>query len=128
MNPNRPNAQHRPVIGQAGLCAASAQATQAFWARFISAQSGASGLDVVSRGLGRHAIARRRRILSCDERTAGGAARIGPLTFARNRDVLFAVLQPTRRPICHLRGAYPGAYARLLTLIDSEGYSHLLRM
>ncbi len=55
--------------------------------------------------------------------------RIGPLTFARNRDVLFgsfAAESPADFGIFEAR--IQEAYARLLTLIEAEGYPHLLRL
>ena len=54
---------------------------------------------------------------------------IGPLTFARNRDVLFGCFtadSPADFVVFEAR--IQEAYARLLTLIDSEGYPHLLRV
>ena len=57
------------------------------------------------------------------------AERIGPLTFARNREVLFGCFtaeSPADFAIFEAR--IQEAYARLLTLIDSEGYPHLLRV
>lgn len=54
---------------------------------------------------------------------------IGPLTFARNRDLLFgcfAAESPT--DFASFEARIQEAYARLLTLIDSEGYTHLLRV
>jgi len=55
--------------------------------------------------------------------------RIGPLTFARNRDVLFgcfAAESPTDFTAFEAR--VQEAYARLLTLVEAEGYPHLLRL
>ncbi len=57
------------------------------------------------------------------------AEHIGPLTFARNRDVLFgcfAADSPADFAIFEAR--IQEAYARVLTLIDSEGYPNLLRV
>lgn len=57
------------------------------------------------------------------------AGHIGPLTFARNRDLLFgcfAAESPT--DFASFEARIQEAYARLLTLIDSEGYTHLLRV
>jgi chorismate lyase/3-hydroxybenzoate synthase len=57
------------------------------------------------------------------------AGRIGPLTFARNRDVLFGCfVADSPADFASFEARIQEAYARLLTLIDSEGYSHLLRM
>lgn len=57
------------------------------------------------------------------------AGRIGPLTFARNRDVLFGCFAAdSPADFASFEARIQEAYARLLTLIDSEGYSHLLRM
>ena len=55
--------------------------------------------------------------------------RIGPLTFARNRDVLFgcfAAESVTDFSVFEAR--VQEAYARLLTLAEAEGYPHLLRI
>ena len=55
--------------------------------------------------------------------------RIGPLTFARNRDLLFgcfAAESPVELTVFEARAQE--AYARLLTLADAEGYPHLLRV
>lgn len=55
--------------------------------------------------------------------------RIGPLTFARNRDLLFGCFSaesPADFGVFEAR--VQEAYARLLTLIDAEGYPHLLRL
>jgi chorismate lyase/3-hydroxybenzoate synthase len=57
------------------------------------------------------------------------AERIGPLVFARSRDVLFgcfAAESPTDFTVFEARTQE--AYARLLTLIEAEGYPHLLRV
>jgi chorismate lyase/3-hydroxybenzoate synthase len=57
------------------------------------------------------------------------AGRIGPLMFARNRDVLFGCFAAdSPADFASFEARIQEAYARLLTLIDSEGYSHLLRM
>lgn len=57
------------------------------------------------------------------------AERIGPLTFARNRDVLFGCFAAdSPADFASFEARIQEAYARLLTLIDSEGYSHLLRV
>jgi chorismate lyase / 3-hydroxybenzoate synthase len=57
------------------------------------------------------------------------AGRIGPLTFASNRDVLFGCFTAdSPADFVTFEARIQEAYARLLTLIDSEGYSHLLRM
>lgn len=55
--------------------------------------------------------------------------RIGPLTFARNRELLFGCFSaesPADFGVFEAR--VQEAYARLLTLIDAEGYPHLLRL
>ncbi len=55
--------------------------------------------------------------------------RIGPLTFARNRDLLFGCFSaesPADFGVFEAR--VQEAYARLLTLIDAEGYPHSLRL
>jgi chorismate lyase/3-hydroxybenzoate synthase len=55
--------------------------------------------------------------------------RIGPLVFARNRDVLFgcfAAESPT--DFAAFEARTQEAYARLLTLTEAEGYPHLLRV
>ena len=55
--------------------------------------------------------------------------RIGPLTFARNRDVLFGCFvaeSPVEFAVFEAR--VQEAYARLLTLVEAEGYPHLLRL
>jgi chorismate lyase/3-hydroxybenzoate synthase len=55
--------------------------------------------------------------------------RIGPLMFARNRDVLFGCfVADSPADFITFEARIQEAYARLLTLIDSEGYPHLLRM
>lgn len=57
------------------------------------------------------------------------ADRIGPLTFARNRDVLlgcFAADSPL--DFVTFEARVQEAYARLLTLVEAEGYPHLLRV
>lgn len=57
------------------------------------------------------------------------AGRIGPLMFARNRDVLFGCFAAdSPADFASFEARIQEAYARLLTLIDSEGYSHLLRV
>jgi chorismate lyase/3-hydroxybenzoate synthase len=57
------------------------------------------------------------------------AGRIGPLTFARNRDVLFGCFAAdSPADFATFEARIQEAYARLLTLIDSEGYPHLLRV
>ena len=57
------------------------------------------------------------------------AGRIGPLTFASNRDVLFGCFTAdSPADFVTFEARIQEAYARLLTLIDSEGYSHLLRV
>jgi chorismate lyase / 3-hydroxybenzoate synthase len=57
------------------------------------------------------------------------AGRIGPLTFARNRDVLFGCfVADSPADFSAFEARIQEAYARLLTLIDSEGYPHLLRV
>ena len=57
------------------------------------------------------------------------AERIGPLTFARNRDVLFGCFTAdSPADFASFEARIQEAYARLLTLIDSEGYPHLLRV
>jgi chorismate lyase / 3-hydroxybenzoate synthase len=57
------------------------------------------------------------------------AGRIGPLTFARSRDVLFGCFAAdSPSDFSTFEARIQEAYARLLTLIDSEGYPHLLRM
>lgn len=57
------------------------------------------------------------------------SGRTGPLTFARNRDVLFGCFA-AESPIdfASFEARVQEAYARLLTLIDSEGYPHLWRV
>ena len=55
--------------------------------------------------------------------------RIGPLTFARNRDLLFgcfAVDSPA--DFNEFEARTQEGYARLLTLVEAEGYPHLLRV
>ena len=55
--------------------------------------------------------------------------RIGPLTFARNREVLFGCFvaeSPAEFPAFEAR--VQEAYARLLTLVEAEGYPHLWRL
>jgi chorismate lyase/3-hydroxybenzoate synthase len=57
------------------------------------------------------------------------AGRTGPLTFARNRDQLFGCFAAdSPADFATFEARIQEAYARLLTLIDSEGYPHLLRM
>ncbi len=57
------------------------------------------------------------------------AGRTGPLRFARNRDVLFGCFAAdSPADFVTFEARIQEAYARLLTLIDSEGYPHLLRM
>ena len=57
------------------------------------------------------------------------AGHIGPLMFARNRDVLFGCFAAdSPADFVTFEARIQEAYARLLTLIDSEGYSHLLRV
>lgn len=57
------------------------------------------------------------------------AGRTGPLTFARNRDLLFGCFAAdSPNDFSAFEARIQEAYARLLTLIDSEGYPHLLRM
>ena len=54
---------------------------------------------------------------------------IGPLTFARNRDLLFGCFAAdSPADFASFEARIQEAYARLLTLIDSEGYPHLLRV
>ena len=54
---------------------------------------------------------------------------IGPLTFARNRDQLFGCFAAdSPADFASFEARIQEAYARLLTLIDSEGYTHLLRV
>lgn len=54
---------------------------------------------------------------------------IGPLTFARNRDLLFGCFSAdSPSDFASFEARIQEAYARLLTLIDSEGYPHLLRI
>lgn len=55
--------------------------------------------------------------------------RIGPLTFARNRELLFgcfAVDSPA--DFNEFEARTQEGYARLLTLVEAEGYPHLLRV
>lgn len=55
--------------------------------------------------------------------------RTGPLRFARNRDLLFGCFAAdSPADFATFEARIQEAYARLLTLIDSEGYTHLLRM
>jgi chorismate lyase/3-hydroxybenzoate synthase len=55
--------------------------------------------------------------------------RIGPLTFARNRDVLFGCfVAETVTDFAVFEARVQEAYARLLTLAEAEGYPHLLRI
>ncbi len=57
------------------------------------------------------------------------AEHIGPLTFARNRDVLFGCFAAdSPADFAIFEAPVQEAYARLQTHIDSEGYPHLLRM
>jgi len=57
------------------------------------------------------------------------AERIGPLVFARNRDVLFGCFAAeSPRDFAVFEARTQEAYARLLTLIEAEGYPHLLRV
>ena len=57
------------------------------------------------------------------------AGHIGPLTFARNRDQLFGCFAAEApADFARFEARIQEAYARLLTLIDSEGYTHLLRV
>jgi len=55
--------------------------------------------------------------------------RIGPLTFARNRDVLFGCFAAESAvDFAVFEARVQEAYARLLTLAEAEGYPHLLRI
>jgi len=55
--------------------------------------------------------------------------RSGPLMFARNRDVLFGCFTAeSPSEFAAFEARVQEAYARLLTLVDVEGYPHLLRM
>jgi len=55
--------------------------------------------------------------------------RIGPLVFARNRDVLFGCFAAeSPADFAAFEARTQEAYARLLTLIEAEGYPHLLRV
>jgi len=55
--------------------------------------------------------------------------RIGPLTFARNRDVLFGCFAAESvADFAVFEARVQEAYARLLTLVEAEGYPHLLRI
>jgi chorismate lyase/3-hydroxybenzoate synthase len=55
--------------------------------------------------------------------------RIGPLTFARNRELLFGCFAADMpADFAAFEARIQEAYARLLTLVDAEGYPHLLRM
>lgn len=57
------------------------------------------------------------------------AERIGPLTFARNRDTLFGCFTAdSPDDFNEFEARAQEGYARLLTLIDAEGYPHLLRV
>jgi len=54
---------------------------------------------------------------------------IGPLAFARNRDVLFGCFTAeSPAPFAEFEARVQEAYARLLTLIEAEGYPHLHRI
>jgi len=53
----------------------------------------------------------------------------GPLSFARNRDQLFGCFTAeSPSDFASFEARIQEAYARVLTLIDSEGYTHLLRV
>lgn len=55
--------------------------------------------------------------------------KIGPLTFARNRDVLFGCFAADApADFAAFEARVQEAYARLLTLVEAEGYPHLLRL
>ena len=55
--------------------------------------------------------------------------RIGPLVFARNRDVLFGCFAAeSPADFAAFEARTQEAYARLLTLTEAEGYPHLLRV
>jgi chorismate lyase/3-hydroxybenzoate synthase len=55
--------------------------------------------------------------------------RIGPLTFARNRDVLFGCFAAeSPADFATFEARVQEGYARLLTLVEAEGYPHLLRL
>lgn len=57
------------------------------------------------------------------------AERIGPLTFARNRDILFGCFTAdSPLDFVTFEARVQEAYARLLTLVEAEGYPHLLRV
>jgi chorismate lyase/3-hydroxybenzoate synthase len=57
------------------------------------------------------------------------AERSGPLVFARNRDLLFGCFTAeSPADFAVFEAQVQEAYARLLTLVDVEGYPHLLRM
>jgi chorismate lyase/3-hydroxybenzoate synthase len=57
------------------------------------------------------------------------AERSGPLVVARNRDVLFGCFTAdSPADFAVFEGRVQEAYARLLTLVDVEGYPHLVRM
>jgi len=54
---------------------------------------------------------------------------IGPLTFSRNRDVLFGCfVADSPADFSTFEARVQEAYARLLTLVEAEGYPHLLRL
>lgn len=55
--------------------------------------------------------------------------RIGPLTFARNRDVLFGCFAAeSPADFASFEARIQEAYARLLTLVEAEGHPHLWRL
>ncbi len=55
--------------------------------------------------------------------------RIGPLTFARNRDLLFGCFAAeSPADFNEFEARTQEGYARLLTLVEAEGYPHLLRV
>lgn len=55
--------------------------------------------------------------------------RIGPLTFARNRDALFGCFAAeSPSDFSTFEARIQEAYARLLTLVEAEGYPHLWRL
>jgi chorismate lyase/3-hydroxybenzoate synthase len=55
--------------------------------------------------------------------------RIGPLTFARNRELLFGCFAAdSPADFATFEARIQEGYARLLTLVEAEGYAHLLRV
>jgi len=130
MNSNRPTHSTRPVIRSGCLWQHMPQATQAFL--------GEIHFGTVRRFRIRRCIpwpgsacrcSTARRILNCGRVSSRCAGRIGPVTFASNRDVLFGCFTAdSPADFVTFEARIQEAYARLLTLIDSEGYSHLLRM